>query len=207
MADIADSYQIAFTHGRSIEKDGRLISFAVVPVGRVSLPSGRIVACDPLTASRPGPFVQEVLPGRYEVDLSLLREPGIGELVAMARVRFTVKQPSVWVMALRKGENLKTLAPGGFFGFRSESGTSAYMDANAVSLADFADLDDIDELLVSLTGNYRPHRYWLDMPLDRRLNVVMFSSGKEAGRYASYFGIDAEGDVCTLVTDFRLINW
>jgi hypothetical protein len=60
-------------------------------------------------------------------------------------------------------------------------------------------------LLLELTGNYEPYRYWMEYPLDRRMNVVMFSSGEGEGRYASYFGIDAGGDVCALVTDFNLL--
>jgi hypothetical protein len=205
MSDIADIYPLVFTQGRMLELNGRTTSFAVTPVGRVSLPSGRIVACDPLTVADADPFVQAVIPGRYTVDLSLMREPGKGERVAMARVRFTNRQPAVWVMALRRGENLDTLGTGGYFGYTSDSGTGAFMDSAAVETADFASLEDIDELLLALTENYQPHRFWMEYPLDRRLNVVLFSSGQGAGRYASYFGIDADGDVCALVTDFSLI--
>jgi hypothetical protein len=79
------------------------------------------------------------------------------------------------------------------------------MDADAIPHAGFAYLKEIDSLLIELTANYKPHRYWLDHPIDRRLNVVMFSSGEGEGFYPSYFGIDEEGDICTLVTDFRII--
>jgi hypothetical protein len=206
MSDIAEIYPLAFTQGRVLERNGRTLSFAVAPVGRVSLPSGRIVACDPLITLDLDPFLQAVIPGRYTVDLALMREKGKGEQVAMARVRFTSRQPTVWVMALRKGEKLSTLGPGGYFGYTSESGTGAFLDATAFETADFAHLDTIDDLLVELTGNYQPYRYWMEHTLDRRLNVVMFSSGQGAGRYASYFGIDANGDVCALVTDFKLIE-
>jgi hypothetical protein len=206
MSDIAEIYPLAFTHGRVLERNGRTLTFAVAPVGRVSLPSGRIVACDPLVTLDLEPFVQAVIPGRYIVDLALMREEGKGEQVAMARVRFTSRQPAVWVMALRKGEKLSSLGPGGYFGYTSESGTGAFLDATAFETADFAHLENIDDLLLDLTGNYQPYRYWMEYTLDRRLNVVMFSSGPGAGRYGSYFGIDANGDVCALVTDFNLIS-
>lgn len=205
MADIAETYPIVFTRGRTIERDGRTLSFAVTTAGRVSLPTGQIVACDPLTTERCPPFIQTVLPGRYAVDLALVRSADAAESVAMARVKFTSRQPAVWVMALRKGENPGALASGDYFGYRSESGTGAFMDAGAASQADLAHHEDIDSLLVSLTSNYQPHRYWMEYPLDRRLNVVMFSSGQGAGSYASYFGIDDAGDVCVLVTDFQLV--
>lgn len=205
MADIAKTYEIAYAQGRTIEVDDQTLSFSVTTAGRVSLPSGHIVACDPLTAGPCPPFIQSVLPGRYDVDLSLMRSPGAGERIAMARIKFTTRQPAVWVMALTKGEDLKKLSPGGYYGYQAESGTAAFMDADAVSQADFAHLDDIDVLLVTLTENYKPQRYWLEQALNRRLNVVMFSSGDGPGSYPSYFGIDDEGDVCTLVTDFRLL--
>ena len=83
--------------------------------------------------------------------------------------------------------------------------TPRRLDAGAASQADLAHHEDIDSLLVLLTSNYQPHRYWMEHPLDRRLNVVMFSSGQGAGSYASYFGIDDAGDVCVLVTDFQLV--
>jgi hypothetical protein len=206
MSDFADIYPLVFTQGRVLERNGRTLTFTLAPAGRVSLPSGRIVACDPLTTSDLEPFVQAVIPGRYIVDLALMREKGKGELVAMARVRFTSKQPAVWVMALRKGEKMSSLGPGGYYGYTSESGTGAFMDATAFETADFAHHDDIDALLVELTGNYQPYRYWMEYPLDRRMNVVMFSSGDGEGRYASYFGIDDGGDVCALVTDFNLLK-
>ena len=204
-SDISEIYPLVYTQGQKLEIDGRTVSFSIATAGLVSLPSGRVVACDPLTADRPPAFVQAVLPGRYAVDLALARAQNGFEKVAMARIKFTSRQPAVWVMALCKGQDPQTLAPGASFGYRSESGTGAFMDAGSVSQADFAHLEDIDSLLVELTGNYKPHRYWLEQALDRRHIVVMFSTGEGAGSYASYFGIDDAGDICTLVTDFQLI--
>lgn len=202
--DFHEIYSIAYTHGRTLTRDDLTVSFSVATAGLVSLPSGRIVACDPLTANRPAEFVQTVLPGRYAVELALARTGHGPESVAMARIKFTNRQPDVWVLALRKGESPDELAPGATFGYRSESGTGSFMDGDAAAKADFGHLEDIDSLLLQLTSNYKPHRYWLEQPLDRRHNVVMFSSGEGAGTYPSYFGIDEEGDICTLVTDFRL---
>jgi hypothetical protein len=202
--DFNEIYSIAFTYGRTLTLDGLTVSFSTATAGLVSLPSGRVVACDPLTAIRPAQFVQTVLPGRYAVELALARSGSGPESVAMARIKFTNRQPAVWVLALRKGEDPAELAPGATFGYRSESGTGSFMDGETVAQADFAHLEDIDSLLFQLTGNYKPHRYWLEQPVDRRHNVVMFSSGEGAGTYPSYFGIDEEGDICTLVTDFLL---
>jgi hypothetical protein len=203
--EINDLYPLAFNPGGTFSEGGRTVTFSVVTAGLLSLPSGRIVACDPLTAGRQAPFVQTVLPGRYAVDLALVQGVNSTEHVAMARIKFTKRQPEVWVMALLKGQSLAELSEGSFFGYRSDSGTGSFMDADAVSQADFANLEDIDSLLIELTANYKPQRYWLEYPLERRLNIVMFSSGRGEGSYPSYFGIDEAGDICTLVTDFELI--
>jgi hypothetical protein len=203
--DIRELYPIAFTHGRVLSEGDQRLTISVATAGRLSLPSGRIVAHDPLSAGRPASFVQTVLPGRYAVDLALACRENGAERVALARIKFTDRRPSVWVMALLKGQDPAALPEVGYYGYRSESGTGAFMDADAIPHAGFAYLKEIDSLLIELTANYKPHRYWLDHPLDRQLNVVMFSSGEGEGSYPSYFGIDEEGDICTLVTDFRII--
>lgn len=201
MKDIAEAYAVAFTPRDSFVLRNQLVSLAVVGVGSLVLPSGHIVACDPLVPGPRLPFVQHVMRGSYTVELSLIRLATDVEYVAMARILFTRLQPVVWVRAARQGAG-KEAAPQGY---RSESGTGCYMDADATALADLADAGNIDELLVQLTGNYRPHRYWLEMALGRRQNAILFSTGAGAGSYISYFGIDEAGDTCVLVTDFGLV--
>lgn len=206
MADLQNNFDIAFTQGGELETSTGRWSFSVAPAGDLSLPSGRIVACDPLVSGLRDPFVQTVRPGRYAVDLALARRPAQGERVALARVRFTKRQPTVWVMALRKGEKEAALGAGRIFGYSAESGTGSFMDVETAVDHNLTARDDIDAILEELTANYRPQRYWLDYPVARRHNVVMFSAGNGAGIYASYFGIDETGDVCVLVTDFQIMG-
>lgn len=196
----------AFTQGGELRAGGETWRFGVARAGEVSLPSGRIVACDPLVSGPRGPFLQAVRPGRYPVDLALAQDGRGGERVALARVLFTARPPAVWVRALRAGQKEAALAQGAIFGYTAESGTAAFLDADAAAHLDPAAGADIDALLEALTANYRPQRYWLDYPLARKLNVVMFSAGSGEGTYASYFGIDEAGDVCCLVTDFQLLG-
>lgn len=207
MEDFQSIYGIAFTQGGELETSAGRWSFSVAHAGEVSLPSGRVVACDPLVSGPREPFVQAVRRGRYAVDLALARgNPGGGERVALARIRFTGRQPAVWVMALRKGEKEAALDAGRIFGYTAESGTGSFMDAETAAAHKLAASDDIDAILEELTANYRPQRYWLDYPIARKHNVVMFSAGSGAGTYASYFGIDDAGDVCVLVSDFQVLG-
>ncbi len=205
MAEIGEKYAAAFMPESSSEAPASAEVFTVVAAGLLNLPSGQIVVCDPLTGGQRAPFVQSAKPGRYPVELALLRTADGAEYVALSRIKFSDSQPAVWVMALRKGQDPRKLEAGGYFGFRSESGTAAYLDADSLPQANFEQTEDIDALLTALTANYARSRYWMEYPLDRRLGVVMFSSGKGPGFYASYFGIDEEGDVSALVTDFNLL--
>ena len=206
MNELAALYPLAFTQGRTLAAEGREWQFGVARAGDVSLPSGRIVACDPLVSGPRDPFLQSVPRGRYPVDLALARAQAGGERIALARVLFTARPPSVWVMALRKGEKEAALARGSIYGYTADSGTGAFMDAETAVATDLSTRPDIDEVLQQLTANYRPNRYWLDYPVARKHNIVMFAAGSGEGRYASYFGIDEAGDVCVLVTDFQVLG-
>jgi hypothetical protein len=206
MNDLAELYPVAFTQGRTLVAQDQEWHFSMARAGDVSLPSGRIVACDPLVSGSRDPFLQSVPRGRYPVDLALARAQVGGERIAFARVMFTARQPAVWVMALRRGEKEAALAKGAIFGYTAESGTGAFMDAETAVAHDLSTRPDIDEILEQLTANYRPNRYWLDYPVARKHNIIMFAAGSGEGRYASYFGIDEAGDVCVLVTDFQVIS-
>ena len=203
MPELIEAYDNAFSPGQTIDLDGRKASFSVAPAGLLSLPSGRIVLCDPLVSGPRQPFVQTVLPGRHLLDLSLLYLPGQGERIAMARVKFTRSEPTVWVVASRKADDVLSRKGSPF---KSESGTGAFLDESALPLLGFESLENVDPVLEELTANYRPHRYWVDHMLDRRHNVVMLSTGQGPGSYISYFGIDNEGDTCVFLTDFSLLG-
>ena len=205
MATIGRDYALAFGPQSAAPAEEPGFRFRLVTAGRLLLPSGRIVACDPLVTGPRHTLQQVVLPGKYAVDLAL-RETGQGEeYVAMARLLFNSRMPTVWVPAAAIAPARPNPHHTRSTAFRSESGTAAFLDADAMDLANFDDFEEIDDLLYLLTGNYRPHRFWMEYGLDRRYNMVLFSSGRGAGVYTSYFGIDAGGDIAVLVTDFDLL--
>jgi Protein of unknown function (DUF4241) len=206
MADLQQTFERAFKAPETAASTGTAERISTVVAGMLSLPSAIVAACDPLVSGQPPPFVQTALPGHYPVELALLDLPGKGQRVAMARVGFTQQRPAVWVDAVREGAGAFAQHQDHRNAYQCASGTGAFLDATAVPLLDFASTEEMDNLLLDLTANFKPYRYWLDFPLDRRLNVVMFSAGDGAGTYPSYFGIDGEGDICTLVTDFGLLT-
>lgn len=113
----------------------------VQDAGILHLPTGRLVACDPfLIDLGVAAFSVTVPPGQYPVEVSIARVdrpgPGIPAPVRSGAVaRLIVRdEPAVqWELALEPGEDLATLAPGGFYGFGVEGGIGAFMDASAAA--------------------------------------------------------------------------
>ena len=194
-------YQLAFTSGQTASIGGKQLRFSVVRAGILRLPSGQIVACDPLVGHEREPFVQAVLPGRYPVDLSLGHDEAEDvEQIVFARVLFTKNKPVVWVKALRESEANLVAENDEPFGFTTTSGTAAFMDKTTAELFHLDSIDELDKILDKLVANYRPERNWFNHEVDDRHNVIMFSPGQSAGNYPTYFAIDNAGDVCLALT-------
>ena len=198
---LTHSYQLAFTRGQTASIGGKHLRFSVVRAGTLHLPSGQIVACDPLVGHEREPFVQAVLPGRYPVDLSLgYDEAEDVEQIVFTRLLFTKSKPVVWVKALRESEAHLAAEDDEPFGFSPTSGTAAFMDKDTAELFHLDSIDELDQILDDLVANYRPKRNWFNHQVDDRHNVIMFSPGRSAGNCPTYFAIDDAGDVCLALT-------
>jgi hypothetical protein len=200
---LSELYHYAFYSDGPVLLGDQTIRFSVARAGKLLLPSGRIVACDPLVARDRKPFVQGVPPGRYAVDLAIAKcERGGDERVAFSRIRFTKKAPVVWVKALRQDEKSEAGQVGEQFGYSVSSNTGSFMDEETAGLFRLASLAEVDQLLDELVANFKPTRSWSEHWPDGAHNVMLFSSGYGKGVYPSYFAIDEAGDICLLVTVF-----
>jgi hypothetical protein len=198
---LAQQYAQAFTRGEMASFGGQTLHFSVVRAGTLYLPSGQIVACDPLVGREREPFVQAVLPGRYPVDLSLGRDVATNvERTAFARILFTKNEPVIWIKALRGNEAHVVTDDATPFGFAVNSGTAAFMDKETADRFQVESLDEVDHFLDLLVANYRPERNWLNHLVDDQHNVILFSARQGEGLIPSFFAIDDAGDVCLALT-------
>ena len=178
-------------------------------VAELELPSGEIIACDPLVNAMGTPaFSRTVPPGRYPVDACVAQiEPGHVR-VAGIRVVFQPGIPVTWSPAETEG-------PDGMVGhgYGVDAGLGCVMDAQARDL-----LVAAQRALVETRphGNYHDDvleaelgdREWVDhRPAPGRSeNVVIVHSGWGDGVYDSVWGLDAGGDPVWLVTDFCVLT-
>lgn len=183
-------------------RDGSQSIQAVYQLPNVELPSGRIVACDPLTGGAPR-FARSVSPGKYPIAL-VLAKMGQDERVALAIVRFSDTRVSKWEPAVPEGVDPAAYKPGDRFGYGVDSGTGCICDASIWQLMEEAAQEDtgiLEQITEELRGNQWLH---IDSPNG---SMALFSSGYGDGRYPSYFGLDSSGSPALLLTDFNILKW
>jgi hypothetical protein len=178
-------------------------------IGYLEIPSGDIVACDPLAFSHPVALVQRAPQGRYPVSLFIAHYENSDQRIAAALLEFASGLPKRWEMALLPEQEISQLKLDHYFGYPVDSGTGAFMDLSAARELDrrmCADDQYFQQIIDAMSENYVHTRDWALIDFDgaNGLNAAVFSSGQGDGLYASYGGWNEERPLC-LVTDFNLI--
>ena len=177
------------------------------------LPTGRLVACDPLAYFSPQPFTRLCPPGRYAVYLHLLPTEG---RIAYAELRLSPAAVASWELAVTAGQDPATLAADEIFGYPVSAGLGCFMDETTVALLDQHDAD----LQAQLGSNYisyyddyvaeqlendalAGHKHCLLRPYaDQENTVAVFQSGYGDGFYPTYVGLGAAGQPVKFITEF-----
>ena len=203
----------------------------LLEVGKINLPTGRIIACDPLKTLGDGeeiciPFEHAVDPGDYPVTLCVARGSTAvgGDRYAAARIRFSDKRPVKWLLALRGNENLADLSQDGdYFGYPVEDGVGCFVDAGGrdtylrfcgfmksyeKNLYDDYFRDLFTESFETYPANQREGGDWFNslIPGDDQINLVVFQAGFGDGIYPCYWGLDEENNVSQLIADFFVLQ-
>jgi len=175
-------------------------------IGQLYLPTGEIVACDPLISTPDWPaLMRKVKPGSYPV--SLYEAQG---RVALAVLRFAPGKPVRWEVAAVSGEDASM--PGEIVGYPVDAGLGSFMDKTAMTLmsAERDRLgDDENYYDAALAAEFAPNgdRFAMHKPVaDNPLNIAMFWSGWGDGFYPSFWGLDEVGEPLALMTDFGVIK-
>jgi hypothetical protein len=197
--------------GSDLTVDSEVLKFRVHTLGELELPTGLIVACDPLVFSDSEAFSERVPSGLHPVEIAVAEFSGGDQRVAFAQVRFSENDPVSWRMAVIGGQDASSLGPQEIFGYGVDAGIGCFM-AHETSRALMARLhrhkDFFENIVDELEKTDRDTWSWavIQPDEDQSLNLIAFSSGYGDGIYASYFGYDGQGEVACLVTDFRVIE-
>ncbi|HEV2863531.1 MAG TPA: DUF4241 domain-containing protein [Pyrinomonadaceae bacterium] len=200
-----------FSEGTEVDTEIGRVVLKTRPAGTLTVTSGRVVACDPLTSPETEPFTRPVPAGSFPVTLSVAHFEDGDRRVAGALLRFAGREAATWEPALRPGDDPSELEEGEIFGYPVDSGTGCFMDEETERLV----LDHMepeaftDALLAELERTFENTWSWANIEFDpdSGANLVAFSAGLGDDHYASYFGLDADGEVVCLVTDFALFEF
>jgi len=195
----------------------------LLEIGDLNVPSGQIVVCDPLVNSQTEPLTKKVKPGKYPIKIYVAKTKESGDRYAIAKLEFSNKRAEKWVMALRKEDDINELTDeADYFGFPVDAGLGGFYDFESGKEyqkfeSDFMKAnpegnlyDDFfaAEFKKNAKDQNDPTDYgdWINFQLpNSELNITMFHSGYGDGSYPSYWGIDKNGEIVSLVIDFLVL--
>jgi Protein of unknown function (DUF4241) len=184
---------------------GGTVTVEVSQIGTLRMPSGALIACDPgYLGPPPGavetyayqqshqPFTATAPPGEYPVLLSEFRWlAGSGPNIAAAKVWVRDGPVASWEMALRPGEDPRTLPGNGWFGFGVDGGAGCFYDAAAAHA--------LAPLAQGFVLGYQTTAEITDE--ESGANLIAFSSGWGDGSYPVWIGRTAAGDIACFIAD------
>jgi len=183
----------AFAEGlQFVTKQGERVTTRIVDAGALVLPTGRVVASDPILDPFQKPFTVAVPPGTYPVLLSLIQ----GD-VGLVMVHFAEGTPVRW-QAARPDR------------FAVDSTTGCLMDHKICRfLRRKAECGTYEKYVRRFENAVAENDgLWGSDCLDSEsgANVILFRTWGGDGVFPTYLGFDAQGQVVCLVIDMFLYD-
>lgn len=119
--DLASYFTEPSIHGTEVD---------VLPLGDLHLPTGRIVACDPMVELEDtDSFMQTAPPGTYPVEACVIPSRKWGDRYACVRVVVTDARPVRYECGMTGKENIDgPIEPGSYYGFGVDAGVGCVTD-------------------------------------------------------------------------------
>jgi hypothetical protein len=186
MTDSHTDFPAAFRDGANfMDSEGRRLQVERIDLGPLEIVSGAVALGDPLTAMDPvSPPDGTVPPGRYAVDLSVVRDAGGRRWVAAARLTFRNEPVASWV------ESELVIPVEGQAGFADGEYEAGRMTREISKALHESYVDAFSRAMVTGAQGH----------------VAAFSSGMGDGEYAAYWGMTAGGEPAQLCLDFQVLT-
>ncbi|GAA4631436.1 DUF4241 domain-containing protein [Actinoallomurus vinaceus] len=200
-----------FTDGRSYRDTGTTIvgdpydflqKITVEYLGELSMPSGRVLVCDPMLVGSDLPALAEhIEPGRHPVSVARLTtamaDHPEGTWSEIAAMRIVVRDtPAVaWEPALLEGQE----DPEVLYGYPVDTGLACFVDMGANTA--FAQQDDPWENLTEVSRGWDVVPAVVTDPATGHA-IAVTHSGAGDGLYPTWIGRDADDEVTCVVTTF-----
>lgn len=190
-------------------------------IGEVNLPTGEILACDPLVElGEAETYLQKTPVGKFSVKICVVLSEDYGDRYACVKVEFSKNKPIVYELAVTGNEKeMDEAKEDEYYGFGVDAGMGCVADKKAQEEyskywkkleEEGADnpYDDIFEELLEESFKKSPKYQrdsgdWANFIIpDSDLNIPVFASGWGDGYYPCYFGYDEKGELCGFYIHF-----
>ena len=197
------------THGARFERDDIEYVIEELPVGAVTVPTGEVTACYPLTSAHgAAAFTATITPGIYPLPAwaaVIRRADSVQRRTAALRLTVTDRPAVRWEMALNHGQDPGVLDPDGYFGYPVDAGVGTLADLTAVTAVAGWDYDQLEDVYIPAQIDAGPSPIDAITDPATGANVIIVSSGWGDGVYPTFVGHAADGSVTAFVTDFLVI--
>lgn len=205
---------LVFMAGESMAVDGGTLIRK--DAGELNLPGGQIVACDVVgPCNYSAHFTTAVAPGKYPAAAFIKNFNDGDRRTALAAVFFSAAKAARWELAVTSRADPAELKAGEFFGYPVDAGTGGFMSAEAAAYyeksIDWPSGGVVSRQLLNKfeeADKIKDYTPVINLVIDSKndLNLIAVHSGYGDGYYPSYFGYDADGRICCLVTDFLIFD-
>lgn len=186
-------------------------------VGKINLPTGNLVACDPLITNDMAAFKVSFPTGDFPVNVHKERD---SNCVAYVEIIFSDDETVDWKMATTEGQNVEELKEEEIFGYPVESGMGCFMDVKTQESLNELEQKLFERKSDDFQGIYEEffHEHFFDengaidqfaflKPNDEEsANIFAFETGYGEGFYASYIGFGRDNQPLKIVTEFIEIS-
>ena len=188
--------------------DDEPAELAVLTLGVIDVPSGRLAGLDGLLLEGP-PYVPSIPPGTYPLQIVLARLASGEERVAFVQIKLADRPAANWINAIFEGEDPVERDEDEIYAFEVQSSIAALFDAAALDgwrseLAHNPAL--VRDLEQVLRQNRRPVWTWARVRVGSGSGYLV-TAGQGNGEYGAYWGRGADGLIVSLVLDFDLLDW
>lgn len=196
-------FEAAYFRGTKVKQGELTFSFYTHDLGKITIESGKIIACDPINLSNGIAFKQTFPIGRFPVQLAMAKFSK-EERVAYSRILFSDNAVAKWELALKPGQKPISLTDTIFYCYSVDASMAVFIDEAANKVFSPKANAEWESVFIAKTinSNYRGFIHKID-----NSNFAAFMTGYGDGCYATYIGFDNQGNVCRLITDFGLVQW
>ena len=204
------------------EKKIGIMEVDTLEIGEVNLPTGEILACDPLVELGEAKiYIQKTPVGKFPLKIAVVLSEDYGDRYACVKVEFSKNKPVVYELAVTGNEEeMDEAKEDEYYGFGVDAGMGCVADKKTqdeyvkywkkLEEEEGADnpYDDIFEELLEESFKKSPKYQrdcgdWANFIIpNTNLNIPVFASGWGDGYYPCYFGYDEKGELCGFYIHF-----